>query len=143
LLTYAGFETVPTEIIAASNAFVRVASKPAFFVPIGGYMRFNAPKGAMALEGECGMAKADSSAQAADFRIEEEMPDGSVRTLRSHLANPGDYGLQPFSVPLSGDADHKLILRTASSLEAEINTQRSGATEKNLPLSCWADVRFK
>lgn len=143
LLAYAGFEAAPDAIVAASNAFMRVENKPAFLLPVGGYMRFNAPKAATAIEGECGMAKADPNVQAADFRIEEEMPDGSVRTLQSHVANPGDYGLQPFSVPLSSDADHKLILRTAATPNAEFGALTNGKGSTNLPLSCWADVRFK
>src|SRR5262249_3608234 len=46
LLGYAGFQVTPTEIVASSNAFVNVGSKPAFFLPIGGYLRLTAPKGA-------------------------------------------------------------------------------------------------
>lgn len=143
LLTYAGFERTPTEIVAPSNAFVRVQTEPAFFLPVGGYMRLNAPKGATALEGKYGLGMPDPNGQAAEFRIEEEMPDGTVQALESHLTSPGDYGLQAFSVPLSSDTSHKLILRTAPSLNAEIETAKMGADRKSPPLSCWADVRFK
>jgi hypothetical protein len=136
LLTYAGFQTIPTEIVSSSNAFVHVESKPAFFLPLGGYIRLNPPLGTKLLEGKCGIGTSNPNLQAVDFRIEEEMPDGSVRVLQSQIANPGDYGLKSFSISLSGNTD-KLILRTAPVPGAETNT------EKAAPLSCWAEVRFK
>jgi hypothetical protein len=81
--------------------------------------------------------------QAADFRIEEQLPDGNVRVLLSRISNPGDYGMKPFSVSLSSEADRKLILRSASATNAAINSLNSSDTEMATPLSCWAEVRFK
>lgn len=141
LLTYAGFQTIPAEIVSPSNAFVHVESKPAFFLPLGGFIRLNAPVEARMLEGKCGMGTSNPNVQAANFRIEEELPDGTVRVLLSQICNPGDYGMKPFSVPLSSDADRKLILRTTTN--AEINSTNRTQTEKAAPISCWADVRFK
>jgi hypothetical protein len=143
LLTCAGFETAPTEIVAASNAFVRIENKTAFFLPVGGFMRLDAPKGATTLEGEYGLARSAPNVQSADFRIEEQMPDGSMRLLQSHLARPGDYGLQPFSVLLSGETEHKLVLRTAVSPNAESDAARGGNAGEKTRLCCWTDVRFK
>jgi hypothetical protein len=45
-------------------------------------------------------------------------------------------------VPLSGETGHKLILRTAASLNAQVTMPPSSGAEKQVPLSCWADVRF-
>jgi hypothetical protein len=142
LLTYAGFQTTPTEIVAASNAFVRIQYESAFFLPIGGYMRLHPPKGTTKLQGEWGLGTSDPNVQAADFHVEEEMTNGTVQVLVSRLANAGDYGLHPFSVPLSGDSEHKIILKTAASLNAQLDALKNGASGTNLPLSCWADVRF-
>ena len=95
------------------------------------------------LEGKFGLATSNPNVRAADFRIEEELPNGTVRVLLSRISNPGDYGMKPFSVPLSSDADRKLILRTAPTTNAESNSLKNGQTEKPEPLSCWAEVRFK
>lgn len=77
--------------------------------------------------------------------MEEVLPDGTVRVLLSQISNPGDYGMKPFSVPLSSDADRKLVLRSAlaPTKYAEINSANRTETEKAFPLSCWAEVRFK
>jgi hypothetical protein len=141
LLTYAGFQTIPAEIVTSSNAFVHVESKPAFFLPLGGSIRLSAPMEAKVLEGKYGIGSSNPNVQAANFRIEEELPDGTVRVLLSQISNPGDYGMKPFAVPLSNDADRKLILRTTTN--AEINSKNRTETEKAFPLSCWAEVRFK
>jgi hypothetical protein len=143
LLTYAGFQTIPTEIVSPTNAFVHAEGKPAFFLPLGGAIHLNAPMEAKMLEGKFGLATSNPNVQAADFRIEEELPNGTVRVLLSQISNPGDYGMKPFSVPLSSDADRKLILRTAPTTNAESNSLKNGQTEKPEPLSCWAEVRFK
>lgn len=143
LLSYAGFQTIPAEIVSPSNAFVHVESEPAFFLPLGGGIRLNAPMEATTLEGRFGMGSSHPNVQAADFRIEEELPGGSVRVLLSRILNPGDYGMKPFSLPLSTDADRKLILRSAPATNAAVNSLSNSETEKALPLSCWADVRFK
>lgn len=134
LLSYAGFQCAPTEIVASSNAFVSVESKPAFFLPIGGYMRLNVPKGATMLEGKWGLGSSSANAPAVDFHVEEETPDGTRLILQSHVANPGEYGMVKFTVQLSSNSEHRIILRTAPTL-------RSDATN-TFPLSCWADVRF-
>jgi hypothetical protein len=143
LLTYAGFQTIPAEIVSPSNAFVHVESKPAFFLPLGGSIHLNPPIEAKTLEGKFGMGTSNPNVQPADFRIEEQLPDGSVRMLLSRIPNPGDYGLKPFSVSLSSDADRKIILRTAPAKTAETNSANKTEIEKALPLSCWAEVRFK
>ena len=143
LLTYAGFQTIPVEIVSSSNAFVHVESKPAFFLPLGGSIRLNPPIEAKILEGKVGMGTSNPNVQAADFRVEEKLPDGTVRVLFSKISNPGDYGMKPFSVPLSSDADRKLILRTAPAINAEIDSANRTETERAVPLSCWAEVRFK
>ena len=119
LLGYAGFQVTPTEINASSNAFVRVESMPAFFLPIGGFIRLTAPKNATRLEGKWGLGTTPIDAQPADFRVEEEMTDGTARILQSHVANPGEYGMQKFTVLFSGDAEHRIILRTAPTLPAK------------------------
>jgi hypothetical protein len=142
LLSYAGFQTIPTEIVSSSNAFVRVESEPAFFLPIGGYIRLNAPRGATTIAGKYGISMGSANAQAADFRIEEEMPDGTTRILHSHVANPGDHGMQQFSVPLSTDAEHKLILRTGATLDAQPDRASISETQKAVPITSWADIRF-
>jgi len=122
---------------------VHVESKPAFFLPLGGSIRLNPPIEAKILEGKVGMGTSNPNVQAADFRVEEELPDGTVRVLFSKISNPGDYGMKPFSVPLSSDADRKLILRTAPAINAEIDSANRTETERAVPLSCWAEVRFK
>jgi len=66
-----------------------------------------------------------------------------VRVLLSQISNPGDYGMKSFSVPLSNDADRKLILRTAAATNSETNLANRTEMDKALPLSCWAEVRFK
>jgi hypothetical protein len=143
LLTYAGFQTIPAEIVSSSNAFMHVESKPAFFLPLGGSIRLNAPIDAKILEGKCGMGTSNPNVQAADFRIEEELADGSVHLLQSRIANPGEYGMKSFSVSLSTNADRKLILRSAPATNAEANPPSRSETEKPGPLSCWADIRLK
>jgi hypothetical protein len=143
LLTYAGFQTIPAEIVSPTNAFVHAEGKPAFFLPLGGAIHLNAPMEAKMLEGKFGLATSNPNVQAADFRIEEELPNGTVRVLLSQISNPGDYGMKPFSVPLSSDADRKLILRTAAATNSETNLANRTQTEKPDPLSCWAEVRFK
>jgi hypothetical protein len=143
LLTYAGFQTIPAEIVSPSNSFVHVESKPAFFLPLGGSIRLNAPIDATTIEGRCGMATSNPNVQAADFRIEEQLPDGSVHVLQSQIANPGDYGMKPFSVSLSTNADRKLILRSVPATNAEANPPNRSETEKAGPISCWADIWLK
>jgi len=143
LLTYAGLQTIPAEIVSSSNAFVHVESKPAFFLPPGGSIRFNAPIDAKIIEGKCGLGSSNPNVPPTDFRIEEQSPDGNVRVLLSRTSNPGDYGMKPFSVSLSSEADRRLILRSAAATNAAINSLSNRETEPAAPLSCWADVRFK
>jgi hypothetical protein len=143
LMTYAGFQTIPAEIVSPTNAFVHVEGKPAFFLPLGGAIRLNAPMEAKMLEGRFGLGTSNPNVQAADFRVEEELPNGTVRVLLSQISNPGDYGMKSFSVPLSNDADRKLILRTAAATNSETNLANRTEMDKALPLSCWAEVRFK
>jgi hypothetical protein len=142
LLTYAGFQTIPAEIVS-SNAFVHVESKPAFFVPLGGSIQLNTPIDAKALDGKFGMGTSNPNVQAADFRIEEQLPGGTVRVLLSQISNPGDYGMKPFSVLLSTDADRKIFLRSAAATNAASNSLTGSETEMATPLSCWSDIRFK
>jgi len=143
LLSFAGFQTIPAEIVSSSNAFVHVESKPAFFLPLGGSIRFNAPIDARTIEGKYGMGTSNPNVQPAEFRIEEELPNGTVHVLQSQISKPGDYGMKPFSVSLSSEADRKLILRSAPATNATINSPTGSETENPAPLSCWADVRFK
>jgi hypothetical protein len=89
------------------------------------------------------MGTSNPNVQATDFRIEEELPNGTVHVLQSRIANPGDYGMKPFSISLSTNADRKLILRSAAATNAEANSPNRSETEKPAPLSCWADIRLK
>jgi hypothetical protein len=141
LLEYAGFETTPTEIVAPTNAFVRFANEPAFFLPIGGYMRLNSPKGATTVEGKFGVAISDTVTRAADFRIEEEMADGNTHLLQSHVVKPGEYYLKEFSVSLSGEPGHRIILRTAAA--QQLDAAKTGEKEQAAPITCWANLRFR
>jgi hypothetical protein len=142
LLTYAGFKTEPTEIISHSNAFVRVENQPAFFLPVGGSMQLSAPKGASTLAGKYGLGTSAPNAQAANFLIEEELPDGTSHVLQSYVPKPGEFGMKSFSVSLSADTEHKLVLRSAPATNVDLNVAKSGEKENSGPLSCWADVRF-
>jgi hypothetical protein len=143
LLTFAGFQTIPAEIVSSSNAFVHVENRPAFFLPLGGSIHLNAPIEAKMLEGNCGMGTSNPNVQAANFRIEEQLPDGSIHVLQSRIANPGEYGMKAFSISLSTNADRKIFLRSAAATNAEANSPNRSEIEKPAPLSCWADIRFK
>lgn len=141
LLDYPGFETAPAEVVANKQAFITVAGKPALFLPPDGFMRYVVPGTARGIQGEYGFAPAayvlGGATQGAEFRIEQELSDGSLRLLHSQILRPSsrpeDRGLKFFSVPCPGTGTRKLLLR-ALPLAQNISSW---------DLTCWSEIGIK
>jgi hypothetical protein len=140
-IQYPGFSDTPGELVAATNAILKVEDRPALFLPPGGYMRFAIPPPAKAVKGGYGFAPAayvlGGATRGAEFQIEEELPDGTRQILHATFldpkANPADRGLRRFFVPLSGEPGRALVFRAVPG--------PAGASAWDL--TCWADIGFQ
>jgi hypothetical protein len=141
LLDFPGFETPPSEIVANHQSFITVAGKPALFLPPDGFMRYVVPPGAKMIYGNYGFAPAayvlGGATEGAEFRIEQELADGSLRLLHSQLLRPltneADRGMKPFSVLCPGTGTRKLLLR-ALPLAQNISSR---------DLTCWSEIGIR
>ena len=141
LLKFPGFEVAPAEVVGPTNAVLQVVGQPVLFVPPGGYLTFDVPAGARIIHGTLGFAPGAYSLRAAtegaQFRIEEQLPDGATRLLYSQTltpaSNPDDRGMKPFAVPCRGEQPRRVILRARS----------VSATPTRFDLTCWGEIGFK
>jgi hypothetical protein len=141
LLDFPGFETAPTEVVASRQSFITIAGKPALFLPPDGFMRYVLPPAAKSLYGNYGFAPAayvlGGATEGAEFRVEQEMPDGSLRLLHSKVlrptANLEDRGMKSFSVTCPGTGSRKLLLR-ALPLAAGISPA---------DVTCWSEIGIR
>ena len=141
LLKYPGFDLAPAAVVARTNALLQIRGHPALYLPPGSYMRFVVPTGAKQVKGSFGFAPAayllGGVTEGAEFRIEEEFPDGRIQLVHSRIlrpvTNPDDRGLQPFAYDLPGDGPRELLFRILP-LAAQ-----SGPSD----LTCWADIGFR
>jgi hypothetical protein len=141
LLDFPGFETAPAEVVASRQSFITVAGKPALFLPPDGFMRYVLPPGAKSIYGNYGFAPAayvlGGATEGAEFRIEQEMPDGSLRLLHSKVLQPtmnlADRGMKSFSVTCPGTNSRKLLLR-ALPLTAGISPS---------DVTCWSEIGIR
>jgi len=138
LLDFPGFETAPAEVVANGQSFITVGGKPAMFLPPDGFMRYVVPPGAKGIHGSYGFAPAayvlGGATEGAEFRVEEELADGSLRLLHSQILRPyskaEDRGLKPFSVSCPGAGTRKLLLR-ALPLGQDLSPR---------DLTCWSEI---
>jgi hypothetical protein len=138
LLEFPGFETAPAEVVASHQKFITVAGKPALFLPSDGFMRYTLPPDAKSIYGNYGFGPAayvlGGATEGAEFRIEQEMPDGSLRLLCSQIlrptTNPADRGMKSFSVTCPGSGTRKLLLR-ALPLATSISPW---------DVTCWSEI---
>ena len=138
LLDFPGFETAPTEVVARKQSFITVAGKPALFLPADGFMRYVLAPGAKSIYGNYGFAPAayvlGGATEGAEFRIEQELPDGSLRLLDSRIlrptTNPADRGLKSFSVTCPGTGARKLLLRALP----------LATTMSPSDVTCWSEI---
>ena len=141
LLDFPGFDTAPSEVVANKPSFITVAGKPALFLPADGFMRFTVPAGAKLVQGKYGFAPAayvlGGATEGAEFRIEQEMPDGSLRMLHSQVLRPSlnlaDRGLKSFSVVCPGSGPRKLLLRALP----------LAANSSPWDVTCWSEIGIK
>ena len=141
LLDFPGFETAPAEVVASRQSFITVAGKPALFLPPDGFMRYVLPPGAKSIFGNYGFAPAayvlGGATEGAEFRIEQEMPDGSLRRLHSKVLRPTtnleDRGMKSFLVTCPGTGSRKLLLR-ALLLAAGISPS---------DVTCWSEIGIR
>jgi hypothetical protein len=138
---FPGFEAAPQEIVAPKYTMITVEGKPALYLPPGGRMKFNVSPGTKLIQGSCGFAPASyllgGATEGAEFRIEEEQPDGSLRILYSQAlrprTNPKDRGMKSFSVSCPAGGSRKLVLRTLAFSQA-VSVR---------DLTCWSEIRFR
>ncbi|HTL59481.1 MAG TPA: hypothetical protein VL361_27670 [Candidatus Limnocylindrales bacterium] len=141
LLDFPGFETAPAEVVANKQNFITVAGQPVLFLPPDGFMRYSLPPSVKSIHGEYGFAPAayvlGGATQGAEFRVEEELPDGSLRLLHSRVLRPltnlEDRGLKPFFVTCPGSGTRKLLLR-ALPLAANISPS---------DVTCWSEIGIR
>src|SRR5947207_7123215 len=141
LLDFPCCETAPTEVVASNQRFITVAGRPALFLPPDGFLRYMVPSGAKVIQGKYGFAPAayvlGGATQGAEFRIEEELADRSLRLLHSQILRPRsnleDRGLKSFSVTCPGTGARKLLLRA---LPLAPNIYPSDVT-------CWSEIGVK
>jgi hypothetical protein len=141
LRDFPGFEVAPQEVVAARHTMITIAGKPALYLPPSGYMKFAIPGKARLVQGSFGFAPPayvlGSGTEGAEFRIEEERPEGSPRVLYSQTlrprTNPGDRGMKTFSVACPETGTRRLIFRALP----------LGQKVTALDLTCWGDIRFR
>ncbi len=141
LLDFPGFEVAPTEVVSPVHSIIHIGGKPVLLLPPGGYMRFTAPAGAKELKGNFGFAPASylltGATEGAEFRIEEELSDGTHRLLYTRTlkptTNPDDRGMKAFSVPCRGAGERKFVVRA----------ERVSAVPSRWDLTCWAEIGFR
>jgi hypothetical protein len=141
LLKYPGFDATPAAIVSPTNAVLQVRNQPALFLPPGSYMRFAVPREARVVKGSFGFAPVAYSlggaTEGAEFRIEEELPDGRIQLLQSRIlrptTNPADRGLQTFRLECPGEGDRQLLFRILP----------VAGEHPEWDLTCWAEIGFK
>jgi hypothetical protein len=138
---FPGFATEPCDFCGSSNAVLSVAGLPVVLLPPGGYMRFEIPDwagSAMVSHVYLSSPGVDPAAQA-EFRVEEELANGTVETLRSTVAaperNPGKHSLTSYTISLSGQwqTHRKLVLKTVPGTPGTPTDA----------LTCWAGLEFQ
>ena len=139
-LRYPGFGSAPAEVIASLKQAVTVGEQPALQLPWGGSLRFTVPRGAKAVSGSFGLGREAYAYGAAsggiEFRIEEELGDGTVQVLHAETMRPGasqaEQGLRRFTAALSGEGERKLVLKAVAGPRGE---------SASVPI-CWGGIRF-
>lgn len=141
LLKYPGFELAPAAIVSPTNAVLQVRGRPALYLPPGSYMRFVVPAAAKVVKGSFGFAPGayalGGATAGAEFRIEEEMPDGGMELLQSRIlrpvSNPDDRGLKDFVFECPGKGRREILFRIVP-LAGE---------PSRFDLTCWAEIGFQ
>ena len=104
-------------------------------------MKFKPPPGAKTFKGAYGFPATayilKGNTGGAEFRIEQENPDGSRDLMYSERlrprSNPADRGLKRFALELSESGQGMLVLRSVSL------TEGTPAAD----LTCWAEIGFE
>ena len=140
LLSVHGHKVFPSDVASGSQVILAEERRSALLVRPGGEMRLAVPAAATSLSGAYGFADGSywaGTGAGAEFRIEEEMPDGSVHLIEDRSLEPrqdfAQRGLKPFRASLERTGEHKLILRVV-------------ARDKSDPaagLTCWADIAYQ
>ncbi len=141
LAKFPGFEVAPTDVASVISSVVEVGGKPALQLPPGGYLRFTLPPGVKTIVGQYGFAPAayllGGATPGAEFRIEQELPDGSRRLLASHTLRPSsnheDRGMKPFAVDCPGTGARKILLGAVPTPEGP----------SRWDYTCWAGIGFR
>lgn len=139
---FPGFEAVPEQVLCAGlHKMISAGGKPALVLVGGGSVQFRVPDGAKFVKGNFGFAAAayllGGGTAGAEFRIEEQYPDGRVELLYSKalkpLTNPEDRGMKPFEIACPGSGERRLVLRAVPF--ANGNPARDW--------TCWSEIGFK
>jgi hypothetical protein len=137
LTRFPGFKLAPIEFLSNSNAVFKIHDAPAVLLPPGGYMRFPVTPGVRSVSGGFGFAPLaylfGGETAGAEFRIEQQFPDGTRIQLLSRFLNPltraEDRGLMRFNLPLPREGG-SIAFRTLA----------GPATNAACDLSCWAEI---
>ena len=142
LVEFPGFEATPEQVICSGvHKIISVGGKPALVLVGGGYLQFRIPAEAKFVKGNFGFAAAayllGGGTAGAEFRIEEQYPDGHVDLLYSQVlkpfANTDDRGMKPFEIACPGSGERRLFLRAVPF--SGVNPARDW--------TCWSEVGFK
>jgi len=142
LLDYAGFEATPEQVVSpGAHKIITVGGKPALVLVGGGFVQCRIPEQAKFVKGNFGFAAAayllGGGTAGAEFRIEEQYPDGHVDLLYSQvlkpLTNPEDRGMKPFELACPGSGERRLFLRAVP--------LASGNAARDW--TCWSEIGFK
>ncbi len=138
-LRYPGFEAPPIENVAPNQQVVTIGDQPALQLPAGGCLRLALPAGTKTVSGSCGLGRdayrSGGTIDEVEFRIEEEMADGTTRLLGAEIVRPAEASAQPqlrhFSVAVPGDGERKVVLKAVARPPNPLYG----------PI-CWAAIRF-
>jgi hypothetical protein len=142
LVEYPGFEATPEQVVSAGeHKITSVGGKPALLLIGGGFLQFRIPAEAKFIKGNFGFAAAayllGGGTAGAEFRIEEQYPDGHVELLYSQVLKPlttlEDRGMKHFEIACPGSGERHLLLRAVPI--AGQNPARDW--------TCWSEIGFR
>lgn len=142
LVEYPGFEANPEQVVSPGvHKMITAGGKPALVLVGGGFLEFRIPSEAKVVKGNFGFAAAayllGGGTAGAEFRVEEQYPDGHVDLLYNQVLKPvgnaDDRGMKPFEIACPGSGERRLFLR-AVPLAAGNSTR---------DWTCWSEIGFK
>ena len=142
LVEFPGFEATPEQVVSSGeHRIMTVGGEPALVLVGGGFLQFRIPPTAKLIKGNFGFAAAayllGGGTAGAEFRIEEQFPDGHGELLYSRelrpLTNTDDRGMKQFEIPCPGTGERRLFLRAIP-----IST---GNPSRDW--TCWSHIGFK